>query len=136
MHGCFQCRPVPGHRIALWCPASLPHFHPHPTQYAHFQPPALVSPILASVTDLFPFPFPVLPPPTPQFRRVYQVLLGYVAGELSALYLDTSKDRLYIQAPGSDTRRACQTVQAAVLKVGAGGQGHGSRGDKGKRGVQ
>lgn len=86
-----------------------------------------------------PPPSPLLPPSSPaplQFRRVYQVVLGYVAGELSALYLDTSKDRCYIQAPGSATRRACQTVQAVVLKVGGMAGGAVCVCGRGGRGVQ
>ncbi|KAF8061391.1 ileS [Scenedesmus sp. PABB004] len=53
---------------------------------------------------------------TYQFRRAYQALLNYVSGDLSSFYLDAAKDRCYIQAPGAPSRRACQTVQAAVLK--------------------
>ena len=54
--------------------------------------------------------------PVLQFRRVYQSLLSFVTGDLSSFYLDTSKDRLYIQGTSSLSRRACQTVQAAVLR--------------------
>lgn len=35
---------------------------------------------------------------------------------LSNVYLDVSKDRLYIEAPTSPERRACQTVVAAVVE--------------------
>jgi isoleucyl-tRNA synthetase len=52
-----------------------------------------------------------------QFRRVFQACLNFVSGELSSFYLDAAKDRLYIQDGASASRRACQTVQAAVLQV-------------------
>ena len=51
-----------------------------------------------------------------QFRRVFQVLLTHVSSDLSAFYLDTAKDRLYIQDANSASRRACQTVAAALLR--------------------
>jgi isoleucyl-tRNA synthetase len=35
---------------------------------------------------------------------------------LSNVYLDVSKDRLYIESPDSAERRACQTVVAAVVE--------------------
>eukprot|EP00775_Hariotina_reticulata_P010199 gene10199-10360_t len=53
---------------------------------------------------------------TYQFRRVFQACLNFVSGELSSFYLDTAKDRMYIQGRASSSRRACQTVQAAVLQ--------------------
>lgn len=53
----------------------------------------------------------------PQFRKVFQSCINFVSGDLSSFYLDTAKDRLYIQARDSPSRRACQTVQAAVLQV-------------------
>ena len=37
--------------------------------------------------------------------------------DLSAFYLDTAKDRLYIQDTDSASRRACQTVAATLLRV-------------------
>ena len=52
-----------------------------------------------------------------QFRAVFQALMGFVSSELSAFYLDAAKDRVYVQAEGSASRRACQTVQFALLKV-------------------
>lgn len=55
--------------------------------------------------------------PHPQFRHVFQSLLNHVSVDLSAFYLDTAKDRLYIQDTDSLSRRACQTVQATLLKV-------------------
>jgi isoleucyl-tRNA synthetase len=53
-----------------------------------------------------------------QFRRVFQACLNFVSGELSSFYLDTAKDRMYIQGNASSSRRACQTVQSTVLRVG------------------
>jgi isoleucyl-tRNA synthetase len=65
----------------------------------------------------------LLPLLLPQIRKVFQSCLNFVSGDLSSFYLDTAKDRLYIQAAGSTSRRACQTVQAAVLQVGGTGGG-------------
>ena len=45
-----------------------------------------------------------------QFYRVNQLLQKFCILDLSGFYLDVSKDRLYIQAPASFQRRACQTV--------------------------
>eukprot|EP00878_Enallax_costatus_P016521 GHUV01017333.1.p1 GENE.GHUV01017333.1~~GHUV01017333.1.p1 ORF type:complete len:536 (+),score=175.29 GHUV01017333.1:637-2244(+) len=53
---------------------------------------------------------------TYQFRRVFQSCVNFVSGELSSFYLDTAKDRMYIQDRNSHSRRSCQTVQAAVLQ--------------------
>jgi hypothetical protein len=61
-----------------------------------------------------------------QFRRVFQACLNFVSGELSSFYLDAAKDRLYIQDSASSSRRACQTVQAAVLQVRGAGIGRNS----------
>lgn len=61
---------------------------------------------------------------------MFQSCISFVSGDLSSLYLDAAKDRLYIQAGDSTSRRACQTVQAAVLQVGGGqgGEGQGVEG--------
>jgi len=53
---------------------------------------------------------------------VFQAVLNFVSGDLSSFYLDAAKDRLYIQDAASSSRRACQTVQAAVLQVSRLGQ--------------
>ncbi len=45
-----------------------------------------------------------------EFHVVYRSLVDYVANDLSALYLDVIKDRLYNDAPGSASRRAAQVV--------------------------
>ncbi|KAI7846319.1 hypothetical protein COHA_000156 [Chlorella ohadii] len=51
-----------------------------------------------------------------QFYKVYQALQRFTVLDLSNFYLDVAKDRLYISAPGSPDRRACQTVLAALLE--------------------
>lgn len=51
-----------------------------------------------------------------RFHAVYRTLFDYV-GELSSVYLDVIKDRLYADAPGSLSRRSAQTVIAQILGV-------------------
>lgn len=51
-----------------------------------------------------------------RFHMVYRTIFDYV-GELSAVYLDVVKDRLYADAPESISRRSVQTVLAAILGV-------------------
>ena len=51
------------------------------------------------------------------FHQVYRNIYEYVIGDLSAVYLDTIKDRLYSEAPASPKRRAAQTVLANILEV-------------------
>ncbi len=51
------------------------------------------------------------------FHQVYRSIYEYVIGDLSAVYLDTIKDRLYSEAPTSIKRRAAQTVLANILDV-------------------
>jgi len=48
------------------------------------------------------------------FRRVFQTLNQFVTVEVSSLYVDITKDRLYCDAITSPRRRATQTVMAAV----------------------
>jgi isoleucyl-tRNA synthetase len=45
-----------------------------------------------------------------EFHAVFRALVDYVTVELSALYLDISKDRLYCDAPDWASRRSAQTV--------------------------
>jgi isoleucyl-tRNA synthetase len=45
-----------------------------------------------------------------EFHRAYQALNEYVNTDLSALYLDLSKDRLYTFAPNHPGRRSAQTA--------------------------
>jgi isoleucyl-tRNA synthetase len=50
-----------------------------------------------------------------QYSQVYQAVNRFCAVELSALYVDVLKDRLYCDAPDSPRRRAAQTVMHRVL---------------------
>jgi len=43
------------------------------------------------------------------FHRVYQALYNFATTDLSAVYFDVIKDRLYTAAPGSRARRSAQT---------------------------
>ena len=47
---------------------------------------------------------------TLQFHRALDLLLGLCTVDLSAVFLDASKDRLYTLAPGDPRRRSAQTV--------------------------
>jgi isoleucyl-tRNA synthetase len=49
------------------------------------------------------------------FRKVFQVLNQFVTVDVSALYVDITKDRMYCDAPGSPRRRATQTVMNRVF---------------------
>ncbi len=49
------------------------------------------------------------------FTDVYQTLYSYATIELSALYFDILKDRLYTSAPKSVSRRSAQTVLYEVV---------------------
>ena len=49
------------------------------------------------------------------FSRVYQAINRFCAVELSALYVDVLKDRLYCNAKNDPARRAAQTVMRRVL---------------------
>jgi isoleucyl-tRNA synthetase len=51
-----------------------------------------------------------------RFHVVYRSVYDYV-GELSSVYLDVLKDRLYADAPKSLSRRSAQTVLAQILGV-------------------
>ncbi|MGH7413283.1 MAG: isoleucine--tRNA ligase, partial [Candidatus Rokuibacteriota bacterium] len=50
-----------------------------------------------------------------QFHAAFHALLNFCAVDLSALYLDIIKDRLYVSAPDDPRRRAAQTVCFEVL---------------------
>lgn len=52
-----------------------------------------------------------------KFHYVYRAVYDYVVGDLSAVYLDAMKDRLYAEAPDSPARRGAQTVIANILEV-------------------
>ena len=51
-----------------------------------------------------------------RFHLVFHTIHNYCAVDLSALYLDILKDRLYCEAPASLNRRSAQTVLYAILK--------------------
>ena len=50
-----------------------------------------------------------------QFHTVFHAVHNFCAVDLSALYLDLIKDRLYVSAPADPRRRAAQTVCFEVL---------------------
>ncbi len=52
-----------------------------------------------------------------EFRRVYQTLNQFCAVDLSALYVDITKDRMYCDAPDAPRRRATQTVMHTVFNA-------------------
>jgi isoleucyl-tRNA synthetase len=52
-----------------------------------------------------------------EFHRVYQLANNYCSTQLSSLYLDIIKDRLYCSAPGDQVRRASQTVLHEIVSV-------------------
>jgi isoleucyl-tRNA synthetase len=49
------------------------------------------------------------------FRKVFQTLNQFVTVDISSLYVDITKDRMYCDAANSPRRRATQTVMAAVF---------------------
>ena len=51
-----------------------------------------------------------------RFFQVYRVAYDFV-NDLSAIYMDAGKDRLYSEAPDSPRRRAVQTVLMNILEV-------------------
>ena len=54
---------------------------------------------------------------TYEFHIPTFVVYQFCVNELSAFYLDVSKDRLYASAPAETTRRSCQTVLWALLET-------------------
>ena len=50
-----------------------------------------------------------------EFRKVFNVLNQFCAVDLSALYVDITKDRMYCDAPDSVRRRATQTAMHRVF---------------------
>lgn len=52
-----------------------------------------------------------------KFHLVYRAVYDYIVGDLSAVYLDATKDRVYAEAPNSPRRRAAQTVMMNILEV-------------------
>lgn len=51
------------------------------------------------------------------FSTVVQTLNGYCTNDLSAVYLDILKDRLYVEKPDGLVRRSAQTVMYNILDV-------------------
>jgi isoleucyl-tRNA synthetase len=49
------------------------------------------------------------------FHKVYQMLNQFCAVDLSSLYIDITKDRMYCDAPDSPRRRATQTVMHQIF---------------------
>ena len=52
-----------------------------------------------------------------EFNRAYRTLYDFVVTELSNVYLDALKDRLYCEREGSLARRSAQTVLAELLSM-------------------
>ena len=52
-----------------------------------------------------------------EFFRAYRALYDFVVTELSNVYLDALKDRLYCEQVGSKRRRSAQTVLAELLSM-------------------
>jgi isoleucyl-tRNA synthetase len=50
------------------------------------------------------------------FSKAFQILNNFIVSELSAIYLDVCKDRLYCEAPNSPKRRNSQSTMAIILK--------------------
>ncbi len=52
-----------------------------------------------------------------KFHNVYRLIYDFIVNDLSAVYMDATKDRLYSESPDSVRRRAVQTVLMNVLEV-------------------
>jgi isoleucyl-tRNA synthetase len=50
-----------------------------------------------------------------EFHKVYHMLNQFCAVDLSSLYIDITKDRMYCDAPDSPRRRATQTVMRQIF---------------------
>ncbi|MEP6686642.1 MAG: class I tRNA ligase family protein, partial [Verrucomicrobiota bacterium] len=50
-----------------------------------------------------------------EFHKVYHTLNQFCAVDLSSLYIDITKDRMYCDAPGSPRRRATQTAMHQIF---------------------
>ncbi|MEB3271392.1 MAG: isoleucine--tRNA ligase [Synechococcus sp.] len=55
-----------------------------------------------------------------EFYRFFQALQNFCVVDLSNVYLDIAKDRLYVSAAGAPRRRSCQTVLHLVVERLAG----------------
>jgi isoleucyl-tRNA synthetase len=49
------------------------------------------------------------------FHRVYQLIYNFCTVEMSSFYMDVLKDRMYCDAPTSDSRRSGQTAMYRIL---------------------
>lgn len=52
-----------------------------------------------------------------KYHYVYRAVYDFVVNDLSSVYMDACKDRLYSEAPHSPLRRSAQTVLMNVLEV-------------------
>ncbi len=52
-----------------------------------------------------------------KFHNVFRLTYDFIVNDLSAVYMDATKDRLYSELPNSPRRRAVQTVLMNVLDV-------------------
>src|SRR6266487_2616080 len=52
-----------------------------------------------------------------EFHKVYHILNQFCAVDLSSLYIDITKDRMYCDAPDSPRRRATQTVVHEIFSA-------------------
>lgn len=52
-----------------------------------------------------------------KFHVVYRNVYEYIINDLSAIYMDVCKDRLYSEAPNSPLRRSAQTVLLNILET-------------------
>jgi isoleucyl-tRNA synthetase len=52
-----------------------------------------------------------------EFHKVYHTLNQFCAVDLSSLYIDITKDRMYCDAPDSPRRRATQTVMHEIFSA-------------------
>lgn len=52
-----------------------------------------------------------------RFHSVYRAVYEYIVNDLSAVYMDATKDRLYSESASSPRRRAVQTVLMDILEV-------------------
>ncbi len=51
-----------------------------------------------------------------EFSRGYQILLNFLSGDLSGIYLDVCKDRLYCNEKNGLKRRSAQSAMALILR--------------------
>ena len=52
-----------------------------------------------------------------EFHKVYHTLNQFCAVDLSSLYVDITKDRMYCDAPGSPRRRATQAAMSRIFEA-------------------